>query len=81
MEQDASRIALALQQLCRQRGAHLGGQMRLRVPPNRIARDLEALRNSPLCNPGGNREIDLRPRRVIADRAARPTIRLIGEFS
>ena len=37
LEQDASRIALALQQLGRERGAHLGGQMRLRVPPNRIA--------------------------------------------
>jgi hypothetical protein len=36
-EQDASRIALTLQQLGRQRRAHLGGQMRLRVPPNGIA--------------------------------------------
>jgi hypothetical protein len=32
-----SRIALALQQLGRQRGAHLGGQVRLCVPPNGIA--------------------------------------------
>ena len=34
---DASRIALTLQQLGHQRSAHLGGQMRLRVPPNGIA--------------------------------------------
>ena len=37
LEQDALRIALALQQLGRQRRAHFGGQVRLRVPPNRIA--------------------------------------------
>ena len=37
LEQDASRIAFALQQLGRQRSAHLGGQVRLRVPPNCIA--------------------------------------------
>lgn len=36
LEQDAPRIALALQQLGRQRRAHLGSQVRLRVPPNCI---------------------------------------------
>src|SRR5215470_16212395 len=71
-EQDASRIALTLQQLGRQRRAHLGGQMRLRVPPNGIARDARALRDGPLRKPGGDCEINLRPCRVIADRAAQP---------
>jgi len=72
LEQDAPRIALALQQPGGERGAHLGGQVRLRVPPYRIPRDAEALRHGPLGKPAGNCEIDLRPRRVIADRAAQP---------
>ena len=72
LEQDAPRIALALQQLGRERGAHFGGQVRLRVPPNCIPRDAEALRHGPLRKPGGNREINLRARRMIADRAAQP---------
>ena len=36
LEQDAPRIALALQQLGRQRSAHFGSQVRLRVAPNCI---------------------------------------------
>jgi hypothetical protein len=46
--------------------------MRLRVPPYCIARDVEALGHGALRKPGGDCEIDLRPRWVIADRAAQP---------
>jgi len=48
LKQDAPGIALALQQLGRERRAHLGAQVRLPVPPNGIARDLEARRHRPL---------------------------------
>src|SRR5204862_5369175 len=37
-----------------------------------LARGAEALRHGPLRKPGGNREINLRARRMIADRAAQP---------
>ena len=40
LEQDAPCITLALQQLRRERGAHLSRQVGLCVPPNRIARDV-----------------------------------------
>ena len=82
LEQDVSRIALALQQLGRQCSAHLGGQVRLRVPPNRIARDAEALCDGPaskslvaiarsICGRAGCLQIVQRS----------PTVRFIGEFS
>jgi len=55
--------------------------VRLRVPPNGIARDPEARCHRPLCKPGGDREINLRPGRVIANRAAGPAVGFIGNFS
>jgi len=44
----------------------------LPVPPYRVVRHAKTPGHGPLGKPGGNCEIDLRPRRVIADRAAQP---------
>src|SRR5215472_13659797 len=72
LEQDAAHVPFAPQQLGRQCRAHLGRQVRLPVPPYRVVRHAKTPRHGPLGKPGGNCKIDLRPRRVIADRAAQP---------
>src|SRR5215472_4271773 len=46
--------------------------MRLPVSPHGIRRDAEPLGDGSLGEAGCDRQIDLRPRRVSADRAARP---------
>src|SRR5712691_8663653 len=43
--------------------------MRATVPPCGVCRDLEPRRNQPAADPGCNRQVDVRPLRVLADRA------------
>src|SRR5215471_10515300 len=71
-EEDAAHVAVALQELGRQRGVHLGGQMRLPVPPYGVRRDAESLGDGSFGEAGCDRQIDLGPRRVPANRAAQP---------
>jgi hypothetical protein len=66
-KKDAPHIALTLQHLGRERGAHLGSQIRLSVPPYGVSPDPEPLRDGPLRQPRGDGKIDLRPCRVVAD--------------
>src|SRR5215472_4049352 len=71
-EEDAAHVAVALQELGRQRGAQLGSQMRLPVPPYGVRRDAESLGDGSPGEASCDHQIDLGPRRVSANRAAQP---------
>src|SRR5580704_19795636 len=71
-EQDPARIAFALQQHGCERGAHLSRQVRLCMSPDCTRETWKRLRYGPLRKPGSDCKIDLRSRRVIADRTAQP---------